>query len=248
MLRLPVSLDAPVGTLVARLVDVHPDGTAHRVSLGILNLSHRNGSATPVPMVPGQAEDIALRLDATGYRILPGHRLRLAVSTSYFPMVLPPPTDITATIQTGRRATLFLPTENYTQIELPEGDDTRPAYPQKSLPDENRHILRDRAQDRTTVTVTSDRGRIAHPDHALEWRETHRSDWSITRGEPTSLTGVEDYAGTRWRDGVETMEKATGKITATQDTWIVEAGIEARENGVLVFQRDWSFRIPRDHM
>ncbi len=246
--RMRVSLDAPIGTLVARLLDVHPDGTSHRISLGILNLSHRHGSDDPEPMIPGQAEDITLTLDATAYRIRSGHRLRLALSTAYFPMILPPPTDVTATITLDGTAALHLPYHVFRAIDLPETDAPIPSYPYSSPPSENRQIHRDRSADRTTVIVTSDTGRTRHPAHGMEWQETRRSEWSITRGDPLSIAGTEQYDGLRCRDGIETSELATASIKATPTEWVVETAIEAQQDGDQVFKRDWSFRIPRDHM
>jgi hypothetical protein len=38
---------APVANLIIRLVDVHPDGKATRISFGVLNLAHRNGNEFP---------------------------------------------------------------------------------------------------------------------------------------------------------------------------------------------------------
>lgn len=248
VLDLPVALDAPQGNLIARLVDVHPDGTAHRISLGVLNLSHRDGSADPHPMIPGKTENITVALDATAYRLRVGHRLRLALSTAYFPMILPPPTDVTATIWTGTRATLRLPSEPYHEIDLPTGDDTRPDYQQVTPGHATRQMEHDRATDRTKVTVVSDTGRTKHPVHGLEWQELHLAEWSIIRGDPLSLSCSEDYSGSRWRNGIGTRERATGKLTATATEWVVEAGLEAWENEQPVVQRNWSFRIPRDHV
>ena len=247
-LCIQVALDAPVGTLVARLLDVHPDGTSHRISLGVLNLTHRNGSADPTPMTPGKTERVTLKLDATAYRIRPGHRLRLAVSTAYFPMILPPPTDVSATITLGKTATLHLPCPSFDIIDVPEVEATLPDYPQDTPPSENRQIHRDRAVDRTTVTVTSDTGRLRHPAHGIEWQEERQSVWSITRGDPLSIHGTERYLGLRRRDGIETTELATATLTASATEWIVETAIEAHQDGTPVFSRNWSFQIPRDHM
>ncbi|MGO8658178.1 CocE/NonD family hydrolase C-terminal non-catalytic domain-containing protein, partial [Rhizobium ruizarguesonis] len=81
------------GNLCARLVDVHPDGTATRVAFGVVNFTHRDGNADPKPLMPGERVSIRLVLDACGYRFRKGHRIRLSLSTAYWPMILPPPDD-----------------------------------------------------------------------------------------------------------------------------------------------------------
>src|SRR5687768_18532190 len=95
LLTLRVAIDAPLGNLAARLVDVDPDGAAARVSFGVLNLAHRAGNAEPRPMRPGFCADVQFALDAAGYRFRPGHRIRLAISTAYWPMIVPPATAVT---------------------------------------------------------------------------------------------------------------------------------------------------------
>lgn len=90
-LTLRVAIDAPIGNLIARLVDVHPDGLTTRVSFGVLNLAHRRGNPEPKPMPPGIMEPVEIVLDAAGYRFRAGHRIRLSISTSYWPLILPPP-------------------------------------------------------------------------------------------------------------------------------------------------------------
>jgi uncharacterized protein len=67
-------LHAP-GALVAKLVDVFPSGRARRILQG--------ASTTE----PGTA--FSIDLGSTGYRLLPGHRLRLEVAASDFPRYLP---------------------------------------------------------------------------------------------------------------------------------------------------------------
>src|SRR5690606_27455428 len=91
VLETKLRCDAATALLAARLVDVHPDGAARRISLGVLNLAHRSGSAKPETMPPGEAVTVTLRLDACGYRIPAGHRLRLSLSNACWPQVLPTP-------------------------------------------------------------------------------------------------------------------------------------------------------------
>ncbi|MCL5775435.1 CocE/NonD family hydrolase [Limibaculum sp. FT325] len=250
VLRLPVAADAPVANLVARLVDVHPDGTAHRVSIGLLNLCHRHGSAAPQPMTPGVAETVEIRLDSTAYRFLPGHRLRLALSSAYFPLILPPPTDATLTATLGAEAVIDLPCPEWREIDLPEPADPAPlpAYPSKGAGAETRRVTRNRPDGRTTVTVEADTGELRHPANGMEWREQRLSEWSLTGGEPLSVEGRERMTALRRRDGTETIGTATGRLTATATHWVVEAGLDVTEDGRNVFSRRWSGRIPRDHM
>ncbi|ABD56731.1 CocE/NonD family hydrolase [Jannaschia sp. CCS1] len=246
-LHVPVTIDAPQGTLIARLVDVHPDGTSHRISLGVLNLSHRNGSESPAAMTPGRVEEVRVILDATAYRIRPGHRLRLAISTAYFPMIVPPPTDVTATLSLDTAA-LHLPSTPYTEINLPQaGQDTRPTFP--TTPGSvARRVNRDRASGTTSVTIESDSGTTTHPDYGIAWRDVRRSDYTITRGDPLSYRAVEVSTHERTRDGILTRVIATGRLRATETDWIIDARIEATEDDQPFFSRDWSRTIARDHM
>src|SRR5262249_34478978 len=93
VLTVTVSCEAELANLCARLVDVHPDGAATRVSFGVINLAHRDGNAEPKAMTSGERTRIRLEFDACGYRFEKGHRIRLSLSTAYWPMVLPPPSD-----------------------------------------------------------------------------------------------------------------------------------------------------------
>src|SRR5690606_23596646 len=49
-----VSADKPVAQIAVRLSDVNQAGEATRVTYGVLNLTHRDGSSDPRPLEPGQ--------------------------------------------------------------------------------------------------------------------------------------------------------------------------------------------------
>lgn len=247
-LRLPVALDAPQGNLVARLVDVHPDGTAHRVSIGVLNLSHRDDSAHPRPMMPGHFEAVEIALDMTAYRFRTGHRLRLALSTSYFPLILPPPTAVTATIMLGPRAQFMLPRHVVRDIAVPEIEAAPIAYPRSRPAQSQTRILRCGPQGRTSIRMSSDSGRMRHPEYGIEWQERARSQWVIAPDDPSVMNGMEYYEAMRLRDGIETCVSANASLRASASHWHITTDLNAAEDGRTVFARQWSFDIPRDHM
>ena len=84
---------APDTDFVARLIDVYPDGRAICVTDGILRASARESYPTPgvvrpvapSPIEPGEVYEYVIDLWATGITFLPGHRLRVEVTSSSHP-------------------------------------------------------------------------------------------------------------------------------------------------------------------
>jgi uncharacterized protein len=84
---------APDTDFVARLVDVYPDGRAICVADGILRASARESYPTPgvvrpvapSPIEPGAVYEYVIDLWATGITFLPGHRMRVEITSSSHP-------------------------------------------------------------------------------------------------------------------------------------------------------------------
>ena len=243
-----VRTDRQQVNLIARLVDVHPDGTSALIARGALNLCHRNGSAEPQPMEPGVAAQLDLRLDETGYRVKAGHRLRLAVSTAYFPMVLPSPEPVIAVIEEG--AVLSLPQPGDIQdiaiAEPPE--ETLLAYPQLAEGGSSRTITHDLDTGRVRYTIQEDSGLSEVPRNAMQTRETRNETWEIDPADPLSVTGVLRFTTLRQRGAWQARTEANIRFTATSTTWDVEADQIAWSGYQEISRRDWKFSVPRDHM
>lgn len=84
-LTLHVSSSAVDTDFTGKLVDVHPDGRAIILCEGIQRMRYRKSLAEPELMSPGDIYEITLDLSATANVFLPGHRIRLEVSSSNFP-------------------------------------------------------------------------------------------------------------------------------------------------------------------
>ena len=106
--ELELAADRPVALLAARLSDVAPDGAATRVSYGLLNLTHRESHEHPTPLQPGRRYRVRLQLNDVGQAFPAGHRIRLALSTAYWPTAWPAPEPVTLTLYAGA-STLTLP-------------------------------------------------------------------------------------------------------------------------------------------
>lgn len=81
-----VASDAPDTDFVARLMDVYPDGRSITLTDGILRMRFRNGLDAPAkPLTPEQVHRIEIDLWATSTVFLPGHAIRVDVTSSSFP-------------------------------------------------------------------------------------------------------------------------------------------------------------------
>ena len=89
--RLVVSVDQPVAMLAVRVCDVAPDGTSTLIARGLLNLSRREGHDRSVPMPVGERVAVRVPFQSTAYAVPAGHRIRLAVSNTYWPWAWPSP-------------------------------------------------------------------------------------------------------------------------------------------------------------
>ncbi len=91
--RLAIEADAPSMHVIAKLVDVWPDGAARRVLLG--------ARAVAAAQYGDTAE---ISLGHTGYRFQPGHRVRVEIASSCYPFFeLHPGTDADPWTATERR-------------------------------------------------------------------------------------------------------------------------------------------------
>ena len=85
--------------VAVRLNDVRPDGSVTKVTMGVLNLTHRTSSEFPEPLEAGKWYDVKIDLSSTGYRFPAGHRLRISLSPSYWPVAWPSPESVSLKIR-----------------------------------------------------------------------------------------------------------------------------------------------------
>jgi uncharacterized protein len=251
-LSLSVAINAPNGSLAVRLMDVHPDGASQRVSFGILDLAHRNGNAKPVAVVPGKADIVRIQLDECGHRFLPGHRIRIAISTAYWPLILPTPHRITATIGLGRDTVLSLPTRTGGDSHaMPEPSNPNPLPQYRQLtPEANRRwVEHDLAAGLTRYRVINDGGEteIAAAD-GLIISELRDETYTIRPDDP--LSAISECRWTIWRrrgDWSIRTETVT-RLTMDDQHFHIEARLEAFEGDARVCERTWADRIERQLM
>ena len=85
VVKLFASSSAVDTDFTAKLVDVRPDGYAQNLADGILRMRYRASPMRPAFLTSGQVYEVTIDLWATSHVFLPGHRVRLEISSSNFP-------------------------------------------------------------------------------------------------------------------------------------------------------------------
>ncbi len=256
VLELSLRSDRPVALLAARLCDVAPDGTSLRVSYGLLNLTHRDGHEQPQALVPGRWYKVRLALNDIAHAFPPGHRVRLALSTSYWPIAWPAPESVTLAVRSGA-STIDLP------VRPPRDEDgaLRPFEEREAAPSDNQRKLRHMAMRRTieidltsneTVsTVRGDGGELGGASLARIEAIDLDLGYTLLRryriGESDPLSAQTEFAQTsilRRGDWSVRIECRT-RLTATQDAFQFTGDLEAFEGDAPFAHREWTVSIPR---
>jgi len=79
------SSDAVDTDFAAKLIDVYPDGRSINVAEGILRARYRESLSQPKVLEPGKVYELTIEMPGTSNVFLPGHRIRLNITSSHFP-------------------------------------------------------------------------------------------------------------------------------------------------------------------
>jgi hypothetical protein len=251
VVTLELAADQPQAQLCVRLNDVAPDGASLRVSYGLLNLAHRDSHERPAPLEPGKRYRVRIQLNDIAHVFPAGHRIRVAVSTSYWPIAWPAPAPFTLTLYAGPSA-LDLP------VRPPRAEDARLAA---FLAAEATPALRttQHRADKTTEAVTSDLiggttlfttdedyGRYTIDDIDFTSDMQKKEAFRIGEQDPTSAV-VEIANSRRMSRGDWNVRTETRTVMrCTTEEFIVEATLDAYEGEIRVLSRNWQVRHKRD--
>jgi len=230
IVTLDVASDRPMANLVVRLCDVHPSGESLRVSFGVLNLTRRNGHEKPELLAIGERYRVRIQLNDAGSVFPAGHRVRLAISTAYGPMIWPCPEKATLLISGGA---LDLP------VRPPSAADAllSPLPGPESAPPEKPTMLR-----RGDMRVE----RIDRID--LELGAKGKWQYHVEENDPLSAVAELQRTQTMSREAWQIRIETRMRLSCTRDAFLLEASLRAYEGEQEVCRRDWDRAIARDFL
>ncbi len=248
---LTIAVDQPLALVAVRLCDVSPTGSSLQVSKGVLNLTHRESHEHPGALEPGRFYQVDIKLDVTGHRLPAGHRWRLAVSPTYWPMAWPSPKAVTLQVRTGDASYLRLPVrppqpEDAKLPPFPEPEKNRP-MPHENLrqPRRTRTIKEEVAERKLEIHDLSDHGRTRIIETDLEVYSKSEDHFTIFEDEPLSASVTCNGEMGLRRDDWEVHAKTYSHMTSDANHFYITHVLDAYEGSVRVFNKTWHVKIPR---
>ncbi|MEU4179662.1 CocE/NonD family hydrolase [Streptomyces sp. NPDC026589] len=249
---LEVSASAPVAQITARISDVAPDGRATRVTYGVLNLTHRESDEHPEPLEPGRRCRVRVPLNGVAQAFPPGHRVRLSLSTSYWPLVWPAPEPVLLTVhEDGGELTLPVrPTEEpdgMPQAEFGEPEGCRPPpVTRLTEPEQAWNVSRSLVDYHSALDIVKDRGTQRYEENGIEVGLRACERYTSVADDFTSPSGRSAWTMRFSRPGWDVRVETSTVLTANADEFIVDATLDGYEDGRRVFSRTWNETVPRD--
>ncbi len=253
VVEVEVAADQPVALLVARLDAVQPDGVSSLVTYGVLNLTHRDGHEWPEPLEPGAFYRVRLQLNDVAHAFPAGCRIRLALSSCYWPIVWPAPQAALLSLRPAA-SVLCRP------VRPPRAEDAalRPFAPPVAAPTSLHKTLR-RLPMRRVVEVDLVSNETVHTVHMGEFGAaltriepidmdlgyTFLKRHRIAENDPLSAQTEIVQKTTMRRTGWAVRVECRSHLTATAENFQFGADLEAFEGDQLFARRTWRLAIPR---
>ena len=245
---LDLKLTQQPSQIIIRLCDVAADGKVARVAYRVQNLALDDDG---LPIDDAAATSVIYRqfaLPNAAYTFAPGHRIRIALSASYWPQILP----------TSHKARTSVDSDSV-KLKLALAPDKSTVLSLSTFEESITSVNRDPAsiQERIQRSTELSGNLLIHRWHqplAL----THHDQMNIDIGAETSAQHSIDLtnpatAESRFEhrlmanhDGQKFETRGSARLSLTEGHYQVEGALLVKEDDIDVFSRQWSQKISRE--
>ena len=214
----------------------------------MLNLTHRDSHANPSPLQTGKRYSIRVQLNDVAQRLPKGHRIRIAVSSSYFPLAWPPPQSAQLRVYTAN-SRLLLPIRAIREdnICFPEAEASASSKQyQIAEGHHNWRVIRELDTDFSTLEVINDNGiyQLKEIDLTMqrkteEWYSYQGDDFNSARGETLWTRSLK-------RDDWQIKTVTRTVLHCDKNNFYLDAELDAYEGNTRICSKNWNRRIKRN--
>lgn len=249
-ISLRVAADKPQAQVCVRLTDVAPDGTSALITFALFNLTHHHSHEFPSPLTPDQFEDVKLDFKPVAQIVPQGHRLRVAISSSYWPMAWPSPELTLLTFDpAGCRLDLAV-LAGEAGLEPVTFEDPLWAEPRAVTviepPRQLRTLTTDLPTERTELITLSDDGRYVIEETGTQITAWRRRVSGLSNEKPTScssrITSHAEFKRPDWNVSID----CELEFTCDRESFHTRGWIKAYEHGDLISEHTYHECLPRD--
>ncbi len=251
--ELEVAANKPQAMVAVRLSDVSPHDCSTRVTYGILNLSHRENHEQPRYLKSGKFYAVRVPMNYVAQRFPRGNRIRLSISSAYWPLAWPPPEDARLTLKLAK-CRLLLPERQPQDIDR----GLRPlGYPQFGVTPPFRllvpakkewNLVHNLRNNEVALEVENNDAFIHLEDidlslgrESFERYSYHHNNFDTVHAD---ISGSFHFKRAGWT--VTTQTKTV--VTSTRTHFRISATLDAYEGEARIFSKTWNELIVRDHM
>ncbi|MDD3142146.1 MAG: CocE/NonD family hydrolase, partial [Lachnospiraceae bacterium] len=247
-----LSSDKKQAMLFAQISDVSPDGSVNRISYGVMNLTHLNGHDKVVKLTPGEMVKAVVHLDCCGHRLIKGHRIRISLATTYWPMFWNMPEDATLTIDLSTakvKLPVFTGSDSKGPVMEPECAPLTPAtfFSEGKV---DRSISYDILTD-TWTCITNGIGGVfgegvyRFDDIDITVEHNLKRELTLSNSDPLSACYKIYQTMKIGREGWWIDANIVVSQTSDKEQFFITGTMEMKENDILVFQKDWDQKVGR---
>ena len=245
--KLTLSSDKNCGQITVRLSDINPDGLITRVTYGTLNLCNRDAQDAAQAVNPNEPYQVELKMDFIAQTIPKGHRMRIALSSSYFPLLWSAPEKAAITLEPERQI-LMLPQFQGASI-------ANPFEPPTTAPEEKITVIRESTNQRkisedvcdgvVNVSIVDDFGRMQFDSHGLWVDQLAEENYWAHPQDPEQTR-----ANTKWqhhsgRDDWQISSHTEMDIRCDKQNFYIKASLKALQNDQVIFEKSWNEVVSR---
>jgi putative CocE/NonD family hydrolase len=253
VVNLDLASDQENAFVCVRLNEVLQSGESLQVSYGVLNLTHRESHEFPEALKPGQRYSVQIELNHIAHTFASGSRLRVSVSTAFWPMIWPSPRAATVSIFTGD-SKLSLPVREPRASDndlapLPPPRHSRP-HPSTLLVQPEPGFIgfeTDMGTGMRSFIYRVDSGTKQYDCHGWTTSVSDDYQYHIHPDDPTSacvdLTTTHTYGR---QDQVSARVEAQQRMTCDETHFIIEISLDVFDGDEKIWTRQWNERIARD--